>query len=271
MNMHIFSLELRNLRKSAVAGTASIGCVLYAMLAFFPSMQSESMRSLAGAKLEGLPPAVLAAFGLSGIIDFSVITVFFGYVVQYIALAIMVLATQQAVALLIKEETDGTIEFLCAKPVSRGEIFAQKALAHLAVFFGMCAVHWAVTVAGYLSFGGYALGAAMREAFLFFSAIFFVGLLFSSVGLLLSTLVRSSRGVSGVTIAIVFGTFILGVLSAVIERLRFLAWLSPMDWIKTDKLMAEGIRPEEWIVGCAVIAGCSLAAWLRYRKKDLLV
>ena len=26
-------------------------------------------------------------------------------------------------------------------------IFAQKALAHLAVFFGMCAVHWAVTVA----------------------------------------------------------------------------------------------------------------------------
>lgn len=271
MNMHIFSLELRNLRKGAVTGTISIGCVLYAMLAFFPAMQTESMRALANAKLDGMPPALLAAIGLSGIMDFSVITVFFGYVVQYLALAIMVLVTQQAVALLIKEETDGTIEFLCAKPVSRTQIFAQKVFALLAVFVGMSAVYWAVTAVGYMSFGGYTPGAAMRESGIFFSAILFVGLLFSSVGLLLSTLVKSSRGVSGVTIAIVFGTFILGVLSAVIERLDFLIWFSPMDWIKAHKLMTEGIRPQEWIVGIAVIAACTLAAWLRYRKKDLLV
>lgn len=41
--MNIFSLELRNLRRSALIGALSVSCAIYAMLAFFPSMQSESM------------------------------------------------------------------------------------------------------------------------------------------------------------------------------------------------------------------------------------
>lgn len=269
--MNIFFLELRNLRRSAVIGTLSISGVLFAMLAFFPSMQSESMQALAGAKMEGIDPALLAAMGLSIMMDFTVITNFFGYVLQFVALVIMVLVTQQAVGLLIKEETDGTIEYLCAKPVSRSEIFFQKLLAHLAVFFMMAAVYAAVTVAGYLMFSDFTLGAAIKEAATFFSAIFFVGLVFSAIGLLLSTLVKSGKGVSGVTIAIVFGSFILGIMSAVIERLDFLIWFSPMDWIKTQKLMSEGILPAEWAVGGVVILGCTLAGWLQYRKKDLLI
>lgn len=271
MNMNIFSLELRNLRRSAISGTVSIGCVLYAMLAFFPSMQTESMRALANAKLEGISPTLLAALGLPRLVDFSMITAFFGYVLQFVTLAIMVLVTQQAAGLLIKEETDGTIEYLCAKPVSRGEIFLQKLLAHLAVFFLMTVAFIAVTVAGYIAYGGYAFGAAAKEAGILFSAVFFVGLVFTAVGLLLSALLRSSKGVVGVTMSAVFGTFLLGILSVVIERLRFLIWFSPMDWIKTEKLMAEGIRPEEWIAGGLVILGCTLAGWLRYRKKDLLI
>lgn len=269
--MNIFFLELRNIRKSAIIGTLSISCVLFVMLAFFPSMQSESMRALADAKLEGIDPAVLAALGLSEMLDFTVITNFFGYVLQFITLAVMVIVTQQAVALLIKEETDGTIEYLCAKPVSRSEIFFQKLLAHLVVFFSMAVVYTVVTVAGYLAFSDFSFGAAVKEAVIFFSAIFFVGLVFTAVGFLLSTLIKSSKGVSGVAIAIVFGTFILGVMSVVIEHLNFLIWFSPMDWIKTRKLMTEGIHLEEWVIGGGVILVCTLAAWFRYRKKDLLI
>jgi ABC-2 type transport system permease protein len=269
--MNIFFLELRNLRRSALIGTLSVSCVIYAMLAFFPSMQSESMQALANAKMEGIDPALLAALGLSIMMDFTVITNFFGYVLQFITLAVIVMVTQQAVALLIKEETDGTIEYLCAKPVSRSEIFFQKLLAHLGVFLGMSVIYTVVTVIGYLSFSDFSFGAAVKEAVIFYSAIFFVGLVFSAVGFLLSTLIKSSKGVSSVTIAIVFGTFILGIMSAVIERLDFLIWFSPMDWIKTQKLMTEGILLEEWVVGVVVILGCTLAAWLRYRRKDLLI
>lgn len=269
--MNIFRLELRNLRRGALISTLAIATVIFAMLAFYPSMQSESMQALAGAKLEGVDPSLLAALGLTNMLDFTVITNFFGYVLQFIVLALMVIITQQAVNLLLKEESDGTIEFLYAKPVSRNEILAQKLMAHVLLLIVMLAVFMVTTVIGYVSFSDYSLGEAVREAAIFYGAILFVGLIFSSIAALLSTLLRGSVRTSGVTIAIVFGTFVLGVVSAVVEKLDFLIWLSPMDWIKTQKLMSEGILAGEWIAGTSVILLAILAAWIRYQKKDLLV
>jgi len=269
--MSVFTLELRNLRRGALVSTLSIGGVIFAMLAFFPAMQTESMQALANAKMEGISPALLTALGLNTMLDFSVITNFFGYVLQYITLAAMVMLTQQAVELLIKEERDGTIEYLCAKPVSRADIFAQKAMAHMLIFLCMDIIWAAATVAGYLLFGDYSLAAATREAAIFFSAIFFVGLVFSAVGMLLSALLKSGRPTAGITIAIVFGSFVLGMMSATVSGLDFLIWLSPMDWIKSAKLMDAGIRWQEWLVGITVILAGLSAAWLRYRRKDLLV
>ena len=269
--MNVFFLELRNLRKSAFISTLSIGGVIFALLAFFPSMQTEAMRTLAGAKMEGIDPSLLAALGLSVLMDFSIITNFFGYVLQYITLAMMVIITQQAVRLLIKEETDGTIEYLFARPISRTEISVQKGLAHFALFLFMNAVWGFVTVIGYLLFSDYALGAAIKEAVIFFSAILFVGLVFSAVGLLVSSLLKRGKSTAGITIAIVFGTFLLGMMSVTVSGLGFLIWFSPMDWIKSDKLMHKGILWQEWLVGIGVIVCTTMAAWLQYRRKDLLV
>ena len=269
--MSVFSLELRNQRAGALTNALSIGAVIFAMLAFFPAMQTESMQALAGAKMEGVDPALLAALGLGEMLDFSVITNFFGYVLQYITLAALVVLTQQAVGLFIKEERDGTIEYLCAKPVSRTDIFVQKLMAHGLIFLLSLMLWTAITVAGYRLFGDYSLGAAIREAAVFFSAILFVGLVFSAAGVLLSTLLKGGQSTAGITIAIVFGTFVLGMMSAAVEGLGFLKWLSPMDWIKSAKLMGDGILWQEWLVGIVVIVGCTAGACLRYRRKDLLV
>lgn len=269
--MNVFKLEVRCLRKSTLMATVSISVIILALLAFFPSMQTESMKALAGAKLESLDPAVLAAFGLTQIMDFTVLTNYFGYVLQYLVLAFLVLACQQAVALYSKEETDGTIEYLYSKPVSRGDIFWQKMLAHVAMLAAMLGVCAAATVAGYLAVSSYTFAAAVQEAAIFYSAAFFVSLVFTAVGLLLSVLIKSSRGAAGLALAIVFGSFLMGVLSLVVKQLSFLKWLSPMDWIKAQKLMEEGLTAGEWAVGAAVIVVCTLAAYLRYRKKDFLV
>jgi len=269
--MNVFFLELRNLRKSIIMSTISICGAIYLMLLFFPSMQTESMKALAGAKLEGIDPALLEALGLTKMMDFTVITNYFGYVLQFITLAVMVVITQRSVGLLSKEESDGTIEYLFSKPVSRGEIFYQKFLAHLASFLIMLAAYTVITVAGYLQVTDYTFEEAVKESFIFFGSILFVGLIFSAVGILVSALLRGGKGMGGITIGIVFGTFIIGVCSVVINSLDFLIWLSPMDWIKAQKLMTEGILPEEWIAGISVIIVCTVAAWLRYRNKDLLI
>ncbi len=269
--MTVFLLELRNLRKSVLAWTLSVSVVIMLMLAFYPSMKTEAMQAIANAKLEGIDPALLAVLGLQEIPDFTVITNYFGYVLQFITLALMVYAAHQTVSLLVKEETDGTIEYLYAKPVTRDGILFQKYLAHLVLFFGMMVVFAAVTVLGYVMYSDFSFGESVREALILYGAVFFVGLIFSAAGLFASALIRSSRQASGVTIAIVFGTFVLGAMSAAVKKLDFLIYFSPMDWIKVQKLMGEGIRPAEWLIGAALIVICPLAAWMRYRRKDLSV
>ncbi|MDD4493686.1 MAG: ABC transporter permease subunit [Eubacteriales bacterium] len=269
--MNVFLLEIRNICKGIISSTVSICGVIIFMLMFFPSMQTESMKALAGAKLEGIDPAILEALGLTNMIDFTIITNYFGYAMQFITLAIMIVVTQRAVGLLYKEEADGTIEYLCSKPVSRSEVFFQKGLAHIASILIMIFAFTLVTVVGYLQVTEYTFAEAVNEAIILFGGVLFVALIFSAIGILVSAILKGVKGVGGISLAIVLGTFIIGICSALIESLDFLKWLSPMDWIKTAKLMTEGILPEEWIVGIIVIIGCTVAAWVRYDRKDLLI
>ena len=269
--MQVFSLEFRNLRKSAIMWTASICSVIFLMLAFFPSMQTDEMQALAAAKLEGIDPAVLAVLGMKQMIDFTVISNFFGYVLIYITLAIMIYMTHMAVALFIKEESDGTIEYLYSKPISRQQLFFQKILTVLCLFMLMLFSFGIITVIGYLLFGEYSLIDAIKEALLFYGATFFVGVVYMSIGILMSTLIRNNRSINGISNGIVFGTFIIGAMSIFFDKLDFLLYFSPMDWIKAEKLLVNGIVLQEWIVGICVICICLALSSFVYKKRDFLV
>lgn len=268
--MNVFRLELKNTWKNTLKWTIALCSITFMLLAFFPSMQTESMKELAGAKMEGIDPALLEALGLRELTDFTVITNFFGYVLQYITLAIMVYITQVAVNSLVKEETDGTIEFLYSKPISRSAIFIQKALANTLSFILLLVALDVVTVLGYLSFTDYKFTESIKETGIFYGSILYVGLVFMVLGTMVSSLIKSSKGSSGLVIAIVFGTFILGIVGVIIDKLSFLSYFSPMDWIKTQKLMAEGIRKEEWLIGMLIIITFPLASWRIYKRRDLL-
>ncbi|MBC7087914.1 MAG: ABC transporter permease subunit [Tissierellales bacterium] len=267
--MNVFRIELKNTWKSTLKWTIIVCSVTFMLLALFPSMQTESMKELTGAKIEGIDPVLLEVLGLSTLIDFTVITNFFGYVLEYITLAIIIFVTQVAVTSLVKEETDGTIEFLYSKPISRDEIFIQKMLANILSFLFLIVALSIITLIGYISFSEYNFLESVEEVGKLYSSIFYVGLIFMSLGILVSSLLKNNKGSSGIVIAIVFGSFILGVMGVIIDELSFLSYFSPMDWIKTQKLMTEGIYTIEWLIGVSTIIICSFASYKIYRKRDL--
>jgi len=267
--MSIFKLEIRTIKKGVIKWTIAIGVIIFMMLAFFPSMQTESMQSLAGAKMEGISPELLEALGISTMMDFTKITNFYGYVLQFITLALMVFVTIISISTLVKEETDGTIEFLYSKPVSRNMIFLQKSFANISSFIVLLFVLSVVTVIGYVSFSDYSLADSIKESSMFYSSILFVGLVFMSIGTLLSTVLRSNKGTSGIAMSIVFGTFILGMIGSIMDNLSFLTYISPMEWIQTQKLIEDGILITEWMIGFTTIIICYAMAYKIYNKKDL--
>lgn len=267
--MNIFRLELRNMWKSALRWAIITGILTFLMLAFFPSMQTYSMKELAGAKLEGISEELLAILGISNLMDFTQITNYFGYVQQYMTLALLIFATQIAVGSLIKEETGGTIEFLYSKPVSRSAIFAQKVLANLTCFAAVLLVLVLITIIGYVSFSDYNLGESIEEVCILYGGVLFVGLVYMSVGTLLSTLLKSNKGAAGVSTAIVFLTLIIGVIGVINDQLSFLSSVSPLEWIKTQKLLSEGIILKEWLIGTITLVLSMAVAHEIYKRKDL--
>ncbi len=266
--MNVFKLEWRSSLKGTLIWTASLCGVIFFLLAFFPSMQTEAMRSLSSAKMEGIDPILLTALGVDKMIDFSIITNYFGYVLQYLALAIMVYATQQASTLLVKEETDGTIAFLFAKPLNRAEIFFQKALCAICLLVLMLSACFVVSVIGYVAYSSLTLGEALRECGVLYAGVLLCALVFMGVGVLVSALVKSSKSATGAAMAIVFGSFVLGISSVLVKGLGFLKYFSPMDWIKPGKLLSAGLTLEEWAIAVALLIICPMAALLFYRKRD---
>lgn len=269
--MDIFKLEIKNIRKSFLFWWIILTVCMLLTMAFFPSMKQGVLKELASAKLESFPPAIKAIFGLENLTDFSKMINYSGYLIQYINLAICIFMMLKGTTSLIREETDGTIEYLYEKPVSRTDIVWQKLLANVFCFVVFIAAFYLLTVVAYLAFSDYSLNAAMEEIAIMQGGTLFVGFVFLMAGFFLSTVIKSSKQSASVSMGVVFGTYMLGIMSLLVEKLKFLKYLAPLEWIKANKLVEDGLSLPEWLIGLGVIVISAVAAFQIYRKKDYRV
>lgn len=271
--MNVYKLEWKSLFRGLLLWSLIVCGLMVLFMAFYPSMKDETMKELVGVKLNALPPAVLQAFGISSLPDFTNITYYFGYVVQYMNITAAVYAAMIGASALIREESEGTIEYLYAQPVTRGAIVLQKILANLSVYVLFVAVQMAVTVILYavMKPEGADLAALLADVKTIYVGMFFMGLIFLAVGFLASALLRSAKQAVSFSLCAVFSTYLLGIASAVVKQLEFFKYFSPLDYVKPEELVKSGFRAETVWIGAAVIICCGAATFLLYRRKDLKV
>ena len=127
--MNIFKFEFKRNLKTMVIWT--IVCILFVVMfvALFPSMKDSGMSEIMSTKLDAMPKEILDAFNLSGGVDFTNISSYMAYCLQYLVMAAGIYGAILGTNALIKEETEGTIEFLYSKPVKRREIVIAKLLS----------------------------------------------------------------------------------------------------------------------------------------------
>lgn len=266
--MEVIRLEWSRIRKTIFGWATGYSLVAIMFIAFFPSMQTDAMQQLAFAKMESISTVVLSIFGLDSIPDFTKIFNYFGYVAQYLNMASSILAAALGLNMLIREETEGTIEYLYAKPVTRKEIFLQKTAANILGYLLFILIGLATIVCGFVLFADLSLAKAFDMALYFMQGACFIGLVFMAVGVFLSTVISSSRIASPVAFALIFGTFSLGIMGVLIKKLSFLKYFSPLEWVKVN---FRGIRMTEPIfigIGAAVILLSVITGILIYQKKD---
>lgn len=262
MNMYLH--ELKAYRKSTIIWSISLVALVVFFLSLYPTFSSdiEGVKKL----IESYPEAVRKAVGLT-LESFSSVTGFYSYMFFYAALCGCIQAMNYGVSALSKEAREKTADFLLTKPVTRKQIITAKLLAISTsiIITNIIFIIGAATMASIVSTTSF----DMKIFIMISITLFFMQLMFMSLGVLISVLVSKIRSVISVSLSIVFGFFIIGMLDSIVgsENLRYLI---PFKYYNTAYIMKNGSYETSFIIIEIIFVVVSIVlSYFIYSKKDI--
>ena len=271
--MNVFNFELKRNIKSCFIWSIVCSLIIIFFLSVFPSMKDMGMQGLVGAKLDALPQSMLKALGLENMIDFTNITEYLAYSLQYIAMASYIYALILGVNSLLEEESSGTIEFLYAKSISRKEIVSFKIASRVFLLFLFLVVLFSATIimSMFLKPQDLKIIDLVRGVTELFEGIGFVSFVFLFIGVFLSTVLKPSNNFTAISIGVFFMSYILGIAGKLRDGLNVLRYFSPFDYAMTTEIVKIGIEPKYILLGCIIIIFSIIASYIIYEKRDMKI
>ena len=267
--MILSKIEWRNQRKSLLIWTVVFSLLSLLFSAIYPQMFTPVLKDSMATLMSEFPESLLATFhiSLSGPANLLQPLGFFAYYFQYLFLAACVYAILLGIQSLIQEESAGTIDFLYAQPISREQIVANKWFVQTIIL----SLFWFVSACA--SLGGLLLFkektdtvAAIVEGI---SAVYwnewFVLWFFLTLGMFLSTLIHHANQGTSVALSIVFGLYLLGIVSNLYAPLDFLASLSPIHQGIPATILEQGF-PHKGILFLISLLFIALTFFVYHRK-----
>lgn len=268
--MNMFKFEFKRLLKGSIIWSLVCSALIVMFMLFFPSMKEMGMQELVGSKLEVLPEAFLEAFNISGATDFSNISDFSAYVLQYIIMAGGIYAAILGVSALVKEESEGTIEFLYSKPVTRKKIITAKVLANAVIFYIFLIILGAITMA--VSAVVKPEDIEMIDMFMDIKTLYIgmalIGYIFMAIGFLISVFIKSSKKAIPIALGVFFASYILGIFSKLQDRLSGFIYFSPFDYAPPSEIIKNGFETKFIVIGLCIIFISITITYIMYNKKD---
>jgi ABC-2 type transport system permease protein len=258
----VFRRELRAGVRGFLRWVVPVTVIVVLVCALQPSLATGPL----AAKIESLPPALRAAFGVT-IVDFHRPAAYLATNFIHVVLTTAILGGLWGAAVVAREETLHTAELLFALPVSRAKILVGKAAAAIVYTLGLPVV---LALAAMAVLGGVAdrpLEPGRIAAL--FAGVATVGACFVGLGMLAATLVRDKRGAAGLALAVVLGTWFAGVIAAIAEPAAPLRWLSPYKLLEPLAILDGGLPPHRVAALLAIGVAAGAAAIARYRRADI--
>lgn len=269
--MNMFKFEFKRLFKSAIVWSAVCSALVVMFISFFPSMKNSGMQALVGEKLDALPSSILEAFNITNTMDFTNISDYLSYSIQYIGMAAGIYGAILGVSALIKEESEGTIEFLYSKPTTRSRILIAKLLASVAIYSMFIIITSIVTIVitAIVKPSEVELMPVIMNIKVIFIGIALLGLIFMAIGFLISVFIKSAKQATSIALGVFFTTYIIGILGKMQDNLSGLLYLSPSDYVVPSNIIRDGFEARYVISGIIIIIVSLILTYLIYNKKDL--
>ncbi|WP_086314504.1 hypothetical protein A5821_002079 [Enterococcus sp. 7F3_DIV0205] len=268
-------IETKGLIKGLIIWTILFAVIIFGFSAVYPQMHSSAMKDLLDAKLTGLSPSLLKTFNISvnGQSSFLVAAGFFAYYFQYMFLAASIYAMMLGSQALIKEETDGTIEFLYAQPVTRIGIVTSKFVANFLILAIFWLISFGVSVGSTLLYRQSTDSAATitKEISKIFTQESLILLFFLALGFFVSTFLKSSKQSTSVSLGIVFGFYLIGIFSDLNDSFSWAKTISPTHMGIPSNLLDKGLSAANVTLLSILIVLFLGGTYMVYQRKDLKV
>lgn len=233
----------------------------------YPSIiASEEMADI-DAMMEMFPPEILKAFNM----DISSISTAYGWLKTegfvFILLVTGCYSSILGATILLKEESDKTIEYLVSLPVTRKAIVLNKYLAGLIYSVGITA---AIGIFNYI--GLCLSGDFDKEQYILLATTpLMTSIVLFSLCMFVSTFFKKTSKIFGLSIGITFISYFLNVISDMNESVEALKYISVYTLADVRSVITDVKINPVYILISLVIAVLMLVLTLyRYERKELI-
>lgn len=263
----MFKREFKINFKSLLMWTLILAATYILIFSIYPGLMNEQTKQSMKAALESMPKEMLSTFNM----DIVGIEDAYGWFktegFMFLVLAGGAYSAILGSTILLKEESDNTIEFLYAKPVTRNKIVSAKVicgLINIALFIGI------ITLINYISFNLIDISVDKKEFLMIsLSPILLYYMLFS-ICLFISTYMKKTKKAMSIAISIVFIEYFMQIIGGMGESVKIIKDISLFEFVSSRYIILNNSLNDKYIViGIAIIVISLIGTYIKYNKKEL--
>jgi ABC-2 type transport system permease protein len=267
MNVNLFLKEIRRNFFSLFLWVIIITLLISVTMSVYRTFL-ENQSKIAG--MLSIIPAGLLQF--KGISNFNDLLSALGFYAVNNIIYMMVLGSIYSIVLsssiLLKEEYDKTAEYLLTKPVTRSEVFISKLTV---VSVNVLILNLVTTLAGFICIEIFKNGSFSIKAFIILSLYtLLLNILFGSIGLFLSVIVKRAKSITTFCIGIVLIMYFIYTLSKITGSAAKIGYLSPFKYVNTNVIdPSYGLSPGSLLYFTGITLLLVIISYRLYLRKDI--
>lgn len=213
-------------------------------------------------------PRIVRIVLLGGTFNLDTISGFYGVLFTYVIIMIASHAIILGADIISKEEKEKTSEFLFVKPVSRAKIITSKLFAGV---INILILNIITLLSSIFFCNKY--GNINNEIIRLIIGMFFIQLIFFSIGLLISSIIKNTKSAkaTGVSTGVLLILYVTAKFLDITDKIDFLKYLNPFKYFDPQDLIINGINIIYVILSVIIILVSIFLTYILYNKKDLNV
>lgn len=259
--------ELKINLKSFLIWTSILIVMFLVVFLVYPYIVTDDSLNSLDKMMKVFPKELIKAFNM----DITSINTVYGWLksegFMFVLIIVGIYSSIMGSNIVLKEESDKTIEYLNELPIKRSKIVLDKVL--VALFY----ITLMVLVVGIFNYIGLAIsGDFERKQFLMLSVTpLLCGLPLFAINLFLSTFRHKTKKTLGISLGMVFFFYFLQIVSELGEKTKALRYFTIYTLADTRNIVSKTVmNPWMILISIAITFVFIVLTFLRYEKKELI-